>query len=74
MPKKAQFFILGNVGCIVIDVSVLVTTAAAVVVVFVLFSPAILSSISLVHVVVVLSATVASHSFEDVEDFLIRWY
>ena len=73
MPKKAQFFILGNVGGIVIDVSVLVTTAAAVVV-FVLFSPAILSSISLVHVVVVVSATVASHSFEDVEDFLIRWY
>ena len=73
MPKKAQFFILGNVGGIVIDVSVLVTTAAAAVVVFVLFSPAILSSISLVHVVV-LSATVASNSFEDVEDFLIRWY
>lgn len=73
MPKKAQFFILGNVGGIVIDVGVLVTTAAAVVV-FVLFPTAILSSISLIHAVVILSITAASYSFEDVEDFFIRWY
>ena len=74
MPQKAQFFVLGNVGAIVVDVGIIVATTAAVFLLVPLSILAILPSISLVHVVVVVSAATASHSLEDVEDFFVGWY
>ena len=71
MPQKAKLFVLGNVGAIVVDVGIIVATTAAV---FLLVPFSILPSISLVHVVIVVSAATASHSLEDVEDFFVGWY